>query len=165
MKAADIMMWLLVFNLVIWLLGGYGLNIYNLGNYQIDIDTNSINSSRPYSATEETSSRALGFFFDIAGVSFLALIIGVTTAAVMGYLLSAMQTTQGIVYGAFSGIFWGSFIKTSQVFFNIFASFKLDPTIKVTIFLSTFFIFLGISAFVFMFGFMQMVTGGWRFFK
>ena len=68
MKAADIMMWLLVFNLVIWLLGGYGLNIYNLGNYQIDIDNNSINSSRPYSATEETSSRALGFFLLILAV-------------------------------------------------------------------------------------------------
>jgi hypothetical protein len=165
MKAADIMMWLLIFNLVLWLLGGYGFNIYNLGNYKTGIKTDSLDVDENFVATEDAGARALAFFADIAGIGFIALIIAVSTSAVMGYLLAAMPTPQGLIYGAFSGLFWGSFIKTIQVFFNIFASFKLDPTIKITIFLSTFFIFLGISVFVFIFGFMQMVTGGWRFFK
>ena len=165
MKAADIMMYLLIFNLVLWLLGGYGFNIYNLGNYQTSINTGSIDVDENFVPTEDVGSRALAFLYDVGGVLFLVLIGSVVTASMMGYLLAAIPTPQSFIYAAFSGLFWGTFIKTVQVFLNIFASFKLDPTIKVTIFLSTFFIFLGISAFVFAFGFMQMVTGGWRFFK
>jgi len=165
MKAADILMYLLIFNLVIWLLGGYGLNIYNLGNYKTGINTGSLNQSQQFTGSEDVGSRVVAFLSDIAGIGFIAFIIAVSSSAVMGYLFAALPTPQGLVYGAFSGLFWGSFIKTSQVFFNIFASFKADPTVKVTIFISVFFIFLGVSVFVFIFGFMQMVTGGWRFFK
>ena len=40
MKAHEILMFLLILNLVFWLLGGYGLNLYNLNSYKSDINTN-----------------------------------------------------------------------------------------------------------------------------
>jgi len=165
MKAADILMWLLIFNLVLWLLGGYGLNLYNLHAYTPGINVGALNGSAPTTGTLGIDSRALAFLSDVGGVAFLAFIGILVSTALTGYFKVPLSTPQGAVYGAFSGLFWGSYIKTTQVFYDIFAFFKISATVKITLFSSVFLIFTGICAFVFIFGLMQMVTGGWRFFK
>ena len=165
MKAADILMYLLVFNLVLWLLGGIGFNLYNIGKYHSSIDTSAINQSQNFTSTQDVTSRAEQFLVDIAGVGIAGAVGAIVGAAIIGYLLKAQTSSQGIVYGFFSGVFWYSFLKTTQVFASIFGTFAVAPGIKITLFMTVFFIFLGISAWVFLFGLMQMVTGGWRFFK
>jgi len=165
MKAADILMYLLVFNLVLWLLGGIGFNLYNLGRYKTGIDTSSLNQSSDFSASEDVTSRAEQFIIDIAGIGIAGAVGAIVGAALLGYLLKAQTSSQGIVYGFFSGVFWFSYLKTIQVFYSIFAVISVGVSIKLSIFMTVFFIFTGISAWVFLFGIMQMVTGGWRYYK
>jgi hypothetical protein len=165
MKAADILMYLLVFNLVLWLLGGIGFNLYNLGKYKTSIDTDALYQSQNFSSTSDVTSRAEQFLIDIAGVGIAGAVGAIVGAAIIGYLLKAQTSSQGIVYGFFSGVFWFSFLKTTQVFASIFSSFEIAVGIKITLFMTVFFIFMGVSAWVFLFGIMQMVTGGWRYFK
>ena len=165
MKAADILMWLLVFNLVLWLLGGIGFNLYNLGQYHSSIDTTALNSSEPFTSSKDVTSRAEQFIVDVAGVGIAGIVGAVVGAAIIGYLLQAKTSSQGIVYGFFTGVFWYSYLKTVQVFFSIFRAVEIDTGVKLTLFMTIFFIFTGISAWVFIYGLMQMVTGGWRFFK
>jgi len=165
MKAADILMYLLVFNLVLWLLGGIGFNLYNLSSYKTSIETQSLNQTNQITTTEEVKSRADQFILDVAGTTIAGIIGAVVGAAIMGYLLQAKTSSQGIVYGFFGGVFWSSYGKTVQVFYSIFSVFSIDYGIKITLFMTIFIIFTAISVWVFAFGIMQMVTGGWRFFK
>ena len=165
MKAADILMYLLVFNLVLWLFGGIGFNLYNLGQYKPSIDTSALNQSDSFTSTNDVTSRAEQFIIDIAGVGIAGAVGAVVGAAIIGYLLQAKTSSQGIIYGFFTGVFWYSYLKTVQVFFSIFRVIEIDTGVKITLFMTIFFIFTGISAWVFLYGLMQMVTGGWRFFK
>jgi len=165
MKAADILMWLLVFNLVLWLLGGIGFNLYNLSDYKTSVETDSLNQSNPIQTTKEIKSRADQFIWDVARTTISGIVGAIVGAAIIGYLLQAKTSSQGIVYGFFAGVFWDSYGKTVQVFYSIFNVMAMDNGVQLTLFMTVFIIFTAISVWVFAFGIMQMVTGGWRFFK
>lgn len=152
MKAHEILMFLLIFNLVLWVLGGYGLNIYQIGVYG---NRTGLKEGTDVLEQQGSNDVGLAFLSEIAGVAFLALIISVAAAAVAGYLLRAVPTPQSFIYYAFIGLFWTSYIKTIQVFYNIASGI---PHIFIVIFL----VFTAITVYTFIFGFSQIVTTSWR---
>lgn len=149
MKAYEILMFLLIFNLVLWLLGGYGLNIYQLGVYSTGVEGGTGVLEQP------SGDVGLAFLAEVATVGFMAIIIAISAAAIGGYLLRAVPTPQSFIYYAFIGLFWTSYGKTIQVFYNIAHGV---PGIFFTIFL----VFTAITAYVFFVGFSQIVTQSWR---
>lgn len=154
MKAHDILMFLLIFNLTLWLLGGYGLNIYRIGtNY-----TTGIKEGTDVLEQNQGPDIGLAFLLEVSGIAFLTLIFGVAAASVAGYLLRTVPTPQSGIYYAFAGLFWTSYIKTLQVFYGMARGI---PAIFITVFL----IFTAITVFTFIFGFSQIVTGSWRYMK
>jgi len=155
MKAHEILMFLLIFNLVLWLLGGYGLNIYNLGtsgNYSTGIDGGT------GVLEQQSGDIGLAFLQEVAGVAFLTIVTTIAGLAIIGYILRSQPSPQSIIYGLFVGLFWTSYIKTIQVFYSIARGV---PGIFLVIFL----VFTAITAYTFIFGFSQIVTQSWRYMK
>jgi len=160
MKAHEILMFLLIFNLTLWLLGGYGLNIYNLGT------SGNYTSGDFESGTEALENQDIGdqddlgqaFLFEIASISFTVIIGTIAGLAIIGYILRSQPSPQSIIYGLFAGLFLTSYTKTVQVFYNISRGIP-------DIFLIIFLVFTAITAFTFFFGFAQIVTQSWRYMK
>lgn len=154
MKAYEILMFLLIFNLVLWLLGGYGLNLYNVGVYGnktgLKEGTDILERQSPLTTTDI----GIAFLWEISGVAFLTIITGTVSLAIAGYLLRAIPTPQSIIYFLFSGLFWTSYLKTIQVFFNISKGFPF-------IFFIILLVFTAITIYTFISGFSQMVAGSW----
>jgi len=152
MKAADILLYLFIFNMFIWIITS-GLNIYNFTaevnpEYQMD-DVYTANSL-PEVLIQQVS------MFNIQWTGMAALVGAVVFGAMIGVFTSG-QGAQGAVYGAFTAFFWGSLIKTFGVFYSLTS--QVPGTIYV------FVIFGAIAGIIFMIGLFQMVTGGWKSFK
>ena len=164
MKAHEILMFLLIFNLVLWLLGGYGLNLYRLDVYDegsgITGGTDVLESG-DIGTQEEIG---IAFLAEISGTIMLFIISSATAMAVAGYLLRTIPTPQLIISGAFAGLFVTSYVKAIQVFYSIIRGFD-DASVAFGIFLAVLLVFSAITAYSFIFGFSQIITGSWRYMK
>jgi len=156
MKAHEILMFLLIFNLVLWILGGYGLNIYQIGVYPTGIGDGTGVLETQDIGSQDTVGQA--FLFEIASISFTVIIGTIAGLAIIGYILRSQPSPQSIIYGLFAGLFLTSYTKTVQVFYFLARDI---PDIFLIIFLA----FTAITAFTFFFGFAQIVTQSWRYMK
>jgi hypothetical protein len=114
----------------------------------------------------------LGLFFNFktsmpAELTFVlvsTLITGVAVYAVVNYFSNKTQSSaQGYVYGIYGTTFLVATLEVNKVFLNIIGLFPHDSQLIVgMILILTFNTF---CAYAFLFGFMQLVTGGWRFMK
>jgi len=152
MKAHEIMMFLLLFNLVMWLLGGYGLNIYNIGvTYDVsDVGTDVLEG--------QSENMGLAFLQEVAEIALVATIGSIAGLAIIGYILRAQPSPQSIIYALFVGLYTVSYVKTLQVFY------QMSHTMP-QIFFAIFLVFTAITGFTFLFGFSQLVTQSWRYMK
>ena len=154
MKAHEIMMFLLLFNLVMWLLGGYGLNIYNIG-----VTYNATGIEGGTTILEgQSNNMGLAFLQEIAGIALITIIGTIAGLAIIGYILRSQPSPQSIIYGLFVGLYSVAYVKTLQVFYNM--SYTMPE-----IFFAIFLVFTAITGFTFLFGFSQIVTQSWRYMK
>lgn len=143
MKAYEILMFLLLFNLVMW---GFGaLGIFNL--------------EYGYITPPDNDESGLGLLATIAGVTIEALIISLTSYAIIGYITKARPSPANAIYGLFSGLFWTSYLNAIIVFKNMAKSLPTGVTLVPLA------IFTAIVGYVFIIGLSQMVTGGWKSYK
>ena len=154
MKALEIMMYLLIFNMVLWLVGGYGLGLINFGApIETKITPYTNNSSDP-----DVAEAGVGFMQEVATVSIVSLL-----ALCISYIgtsaLFPIYNINAFMIAAFISLFWTSFIKTVQVFYSIATIFPAETGVKV--FLWVLAIFFGICVYVFYYGILQIISGPW----
>ena len=115
MKAHEIMMFLLLFNLVMWLLGGYGLNIYHIG---VTYNATGIEGG---TGILEGGGKNIGLAFlqEIAGIALITIIGTIAGLAIIGYILRSQPSPQSIIYGLFVGLYSVAYVKTLQVFYSM----------------------------------------------
>jgi len=154
MKVFNIMMFLLIFNVVISLVGY--LHIYNM-----EIVGQSPNSatledlSNPSNADKEDSGGAIWLFL---GPSAYALFLGSIAGAVGGYYLLRVPTAEGAAYGFFASLIGIIFINSYRVLWSI-VNFIPDEQVRAgaSVIVG---LFLAICGVLFAFGFLQLVRGG-----
>jgi len=137
MKAHEIFMYLLTFNLAFFLISWLGLYFTSVYNYNFTLE---------------------------AVDAFAALVGSLASYAVINYFSNRTQPSpQYVIYGVYGTLFITTFTHTTTVFLTIsnMLPFYVQAVFN-TIFLL---IFGGLSAWAFYFGMMQLVTGGWRFMK
>ena len=152
MKAYHIMMFLLLFNMVFWVITT-GIGIYNVG---VSTDPGFDISSQAEDPTSiDKTLGIIGIFtmFHSIGLSMVAIGVAIAGGAMIGYL-TAGQGAQGVVYGLFGYFFWGAMSNTMLVFYNL--SNAAGAVLYVII------IFAMIVSVIFVAGLFQMVTGGWK---
>ena len=152
MKAADILLYLFIFNMFIWVITS-GLDIYNFtaqvsSDYQLD---------KTYTALDIFATLLQELDFFNVKFSGVAILIGlIVTGAMLGIMTSG-QGAAGAVYGAFTAFFFASLARTLGIFFSLTS--QVPGTVYV------FIIFGIIAGVLFLIGLFQMVTGGWKSFK
>ena len=145
MKAYHILLFMFIFNMFIWLLTI--LNIYDLSIYANP-------SFQPTNNPTQIESylTSLDFFgIEYSGISLIV------TALVAGSIVSYFtrtKTSQGVVYGLFSSVFWATYLRTLTVLNNIAKDVPYLPMMLSVITIATGIIFVA--------GLLQMVTGGWK---
>jgi len=139
MKAYHIMMFLFIFNLFMYAVDT-GLGIYDLGY------------SNSFFAISTTDPDV--FLEQVATKTIAVVAAALASAAIIGGLLHVQKSSQAVVYGAFTAVFWLSFISTLTVFNTIVS--------KYVNIIWIFGIFTAIVGFIFLAGLYQMVTGGWK---
>lgn len=136
MKAYELMMFLVVFNLMIGILGSLGIFAYGLSTY---------NFTR--AAIEIVIGTALLAFFG---------------AAVLGYFTkSSKSSTLGVAYGLFDTLFWATYIWSLTIIDAILESVEGDFGLKWGLYG----IFTVVVGYVFIAGMIQMTSGGWKSYK
>ena len=148
MKAYQIMMFLLIFNLMVWTVDT-GLSIYDL-DYS---DGGKITPESDETLTAE--EQQYGLLWSVAKISIAAIVISIMGAAIIGGIFHIEKASQSFVYGAFTALFWISYLQAATVLWAISASVAYAGLIVLAI----------VSAFigyVFVVGLFQMVTGGWK---
>ena len=141
MKAYQILMFLLIFNSFVWVVDG-GLHIY-------DLDYSGLDPS-------ETSESTEGFFGILtSGSTIAALAVAIAGGALVGGMLRIQKASQGVVYGAFTAVFWFSYLQAMTILWNISESVPGAGIILLTV-------MTAVVGYVFVVGLFQMVTGGWK---
>ena len=151
MKAYQMMMFLIVFNLFFWVV------TVGLGIYAIDesVDPGFDLTNKRSAAEIGMGLLAIFSFLGSFEVSIIALSLAIAGGAMIG-IFTAGQGSQGIVYGLFGYFFWSSTSNTLTVFWNL--SNSSPGVLYVLIILAM------IIGLVFVAGLFQMVTQGWKSF-
>ena len=153
MKAAQIMLFLLIFLLSVELISAS--NIYVMGTSSSDFETQTEEVDDPYSISSEEGlnvGKVMGRIFVLASTG---IVVGAIFGAAAHYV-SGVPGDRAFVYGLFAGAFWGMTIDACYIF-NSIAPFNPGIVMVVSI-------FLVVCGAVFLIGFKQLVTGGWQAF-
>lgn len=143
MKAYEIMMFLLIFNVVISIVGF--LNIYNMGITGQDISI--LGNVR--------GQDAIWLFL---GQNAFLLFTGLAVGGAVGYYLTRIPTTEGMAYGFFAALITAIFINTYRVLWAITSLFT-DGAVKYMVELMVV-LFLAICGILFAWGYLQLAKGG-----
>ena len=158
MKAQEIMMFLLIFNLSLSLIGA--LHIYNL---DVSVAEEKFNVSGYDAGTARGSSEGTNnLVWVLLGTSISAIAGGIIAGAMTSWL-TRIPTDAGVAYGVFAGAFWGITLGASRTIWNI--AYMSGLAGYNTAILMVIFIFLGVTGVVFIYGFVQLVKGGWKGYK
>ena len=149
MKAFQLMVFMLLFNFSIFIIGG--LHIYNMSaEYDPTIDNahgDDYNLTKYISKDNPASILTSSF----VGSLVLTIFVAIATATVVSYVFKT-KTVDGVIYGAFGGAYWGATKSAFDVFYGLFPD---DPGINLL--LVVYGIILGT---LFIIGLFQMVRGG-----
>lgn len=145
MKVFNIMMFLLIFNVAISVVGS--LHIYNMGTVGVLPNEKSLADVR----------NPLEGIWIFLGQSAYALFIGTIAGALIGYYGAKIPTTEGMAYGFFAGLITSVFISSTNVLWRIVDMVPGYAQGGIAIVVG---LFLGICGILFAFGFLQLVRGG-----
>ena len=151
MKAYHVMMFLLIFNVMLWIIT-IGLGLYNLG-YQLDYDI----EDDDYGTVNETTKmqrKQNALLWRLTGQTIFMAVTAILAGAVIGSFFNIQRASQAYVYGAITSVFWTTYGSTFSVFYTISSSVPGGIIILI--------LFTAIIAYVFLVGLFQMVTGGWK---
>jgi len=150
MKAYHIMLFMLLFNVMFWVITA-GIGIYNI-DYNTDPN---FNLSEDIDNPTDIGVGLIGIatLFDNPILNIITLSLAVAGGAMVG-IFTAGQGAQGVVYGLFGYFFWSSMNNTLQVFWNLSSA-----NVGILYVLVPFVMVVGI---VFVIGLFQMVTGGFK---
>ena len=144
MKAYEIMVFLLIFNLSISVVAV--LHIYNLGI--------TVSSDYDVSQYEATASDTQKLAFRILAINLITFTAGIVAGALIGSWVLKIPADSGAAYGAFTGVFWGACYNAMSIIWSIG-----EGQVGVMIIVFIFTILTGVVFFV---GLMQLVRGGWK---
>ena len=136
MKAHEIFMYLLVFNIGFSLVSGLALFFSVHQDFTVELTLTAVETA----------------------------VAGLAVYAVINYFSNKTQPSpQNYVYGIYGTVFLVTFMRTTSVFLTLanFLPLYAQGLFKL-IFIA---IFGGLSAWAFYFGMMQLVTGGWKAMK
>ena len=154
MKVFNIMMFLLIFNVVISLVGY--LHIYDMEvSGQSPGSTTLDDLSNPSNADKGDSGGAIWLFL---GTSAYALLVGAIAGAVGGYYILRVPTAEGASYGFFATLISIIFINSYRVLWSI-VNFVTDAELRMGVSVIVG-LFLAICGVLFAFGFLQLIRGG-----
>lgn len=149
MKAMQAMVLMIFINAAIVFVTLFG--IYNIGlTTPPTYDVSEVNTGGPINM--------LKLFFN--GWTILAMAGGIVAGAIIAWV-AKVPADRGAVYIAFVTVFWASVGSTAGIFWSISEAVG-EFAYVIQMFLAIFFLAVGI---LFAFGFMQMVTGGWKGFQ
>jgi hypothetical protein len=136
MKAMEILWIMIIFNFVIWMFSFAGIGVGTLS---------------PVAPTDTSPSL-------LSNIGFLGFIGALSTVSLIVSYFTKQETTQTVLYGiGFAGIFWTTYLKTSSIFISILSSSPYGIGIWSIV--------SAIVGIVFIIGFIQMSTGGWKYFE
>jgi len=147
MKIYEIMMFLLLFNVVISLVGA--LNIYHMGDPGIGED-----ELEGFVNTE--SEGALWVFL---GQSAIAMFTGTVAGALIGFYGARIPTSEGMAYGFFATLIGLIFVSSSSVLWQI-TMFVPEAGLARYYVQVMVGLFLAVCGVLFAIGFLQLVRGG-----
>ena len=152
MKAYYIMMYILIFNIMLWIVT-VGLGLSSNVNYS-SIDPTDIQVDTTKNETEQMKEKQNALLWKLAGQTIFMAVTAIMAGAIIGSILKIEDSYQAFVYGSITSIFWTSYIQSIAVFWNISNSIPGGIIILILI--------TAIVAYVFLVGLFQMVTGGWK---
>ena len=154
MRAYHIMMFLLVFNLMIWAVDT-GLGIYDIDfSGGDDYNPENVQEAADAKGTDYTSH---GLLATIAGTSIILIAGTLVAGAIIGNILRIEKASQAYVYGAFTAVFWTSYLSAAGVLWSMTTTLSGAYGAWVVLMIIT-----AVIAYVFVVGLFQMVTGGWK---
>ena len=159
MQAYHFMLFFMIFNFSVSMVGALYIYPPPIEEGGTNVDDASQDYDVTLSQHDTTVNSILGMF---AGPTLMSgLLSGIMVAALASFL-TRVPTVAAISYGIFGGVFWGFFTSAFTVFFKIVDSFKFeDGTVNLGI--SSIVWVFGIIVFiVFLAGFMQLLSGGWK---
>jgi len=148
-KAIDIMLFLLLFNVMISIVGAAGLNIYRLGVEPEDSRYDAENL-----AEGNTGNKAYYYFIGGFGAALLG--VGAGIGAVVG-LVSGRPTAEYAAYGFFAALVTAIFVSSYSILSSIAMVIPENARFGVQIVIG---LFIGISGIMVALGFMQLIRGG-----
>ena len=145
MKAFQLMVFMMLFNFSVFIVGG--LHIYNM-----NIDPSEASSE--YNLAEySTSSPSSILTSSFLGTIILWAFAAIATATVVSYFTKG-KSVDGVIYGIFGGTYWAVTKTAFDTFSSIFPKNEAIDWILVI-----YGIMLGV---LFVIGLFQMVRGGWE---
>jgi len=152
MKAQEIMMFLLIFNLVVSLVGG--LHIYNTTTKVPD----EFNVSN-YEPSEDNELNVWRFL----GENIIVILMGAIGGALLASWTAKIPSDAGAAYGVFGTLFVSVMIRSSATLWRL--AYLPGATEYNIAILMLIFIFLGVTGIIFAMGLLQMIRGGWKGYK
>jgi len=150
MKAYHVMLFMLLFNMMFWVITA-GIGIYNI-EYNTDPGFN-LSGQVDNPATIGTGILGIFTLFNNPVLTIIGLSLAIAGGAMVG-IFTAGQGAQGIVYGLFGYFFWSSFSNTLTVFWNLSSA-----NVGILYVVVPFAMVIGV---IFAVGLFQMVTGGFK---
>jgi len=165
MKAYQVMMFFLLFNLTLSLLSvipvedSDGVTHYGLFRIDVEIEeTYNVSDNAAMEGAEEDSIPVWTFL----GAPLIGIVGGAIAGTIVAYL-TKVPADSAIAYSTFTGTFWGITYGGMSVLWNIaLIAGGGTPTAIIRIFV---FIFIGIMAVIFAAGLLQLIRGGWSSYK
>ena len=152
MKAQEIMMFLLLFNFLISVVGA--LHIYDTG----------INVNETYNASYfESHSKGTSAVYIILGGTIAAIVGGAIAGALVTGWFSKIPSDAGAAYGIFTGLFLFITLNAAGTLWQL--AYIPGAAEYNTAILMIIGIFLAITGVIFVMGLLQMVRGGWKGYK
>ena len=151
MKAYNIMMFVLIFNLFLWIVTSIG--IYTLGfEGGLQLDESKIDTSMD--EAEQMEQRQNLLLWQLAGTTLWMVVGTIMAGAIIGGIFKVQDSYQAIVYGAITSIFWVSYYQSMRIFWGISSAVPGGIIILILI--------TAVIVYIFLVGLFQMITGGWK---
>jgi len=141
LKAINIMMFLLIFNVTISIVGG--LNIYHMG----------IGVENQYDIENVKMENGMYMFIGDAMAIMITFAIG---GAILG-AIARRPLSESAAYSFFAGLITTVFVTSYRVLGTIANTVPAEAQLGVNVILG---LFMGITGIIFALGFMQMIRGG-----
>ncbi|RLF62132.1 MAG: hypothetical protein DRN16_02400 [Thermoplasmata archaeon] len=153
MKAYQILMFLFIFNMFLWVLVSVGA--YTSFGTQYASNEFNMTSQNKQTALDFIDNFLLDFDIGIVHISGITSLIGalILGTAIFTFVSGKIASAPRVGYALFTYFFWNSYIKTTEVFYNLTKDIGGLPILGMIT------VIVGI---VFIAGLYQMITGGWK---